>query len=181
MTIFNDWLNSTDQIKCVLIEVQVYDGSSEQNLYFSSRPFQDTSNTYAPVVRSDSIVIAERLSLSGGSGASIGDIELDNTDGSLDQNLYSVWSMRPCKIYFGDVRWNRSDFKLVFNGIIDDIATKDRDSFNLKIRDKMLRLDSPITETTLGGVSQNKDSLIPITLGEVFNVTPLLVDSANLD
>lgn len=179
MSTFTAWLESDDQYKCVLLEVSVLD-TTEKTLYFSSRPFNNSANIYSPVLNGDSITIFERMSLSNGSGTTIGDIELNNADAALDGHLGYVWSMRPCRLYFGDVRWNRSDFQLIFDGITEDIGSRDRDVVNITVRDKLQRLNVPLSETVLGGSTQNKDVLLPLTFGECFNITPLLIDPATL-
>jgi hypothetical protein len=45
----------------------------------------------------------------------------------------------------------------------------------------MQRLNTPVSENTLGGSTDNKNELIPICLGECHNVTPLLADPTTLD
>jgi hypothetical protein len=79
----------------------------------------------------------------------------------------------------GDPRWPRSDFRRVFNGVIANIDSKRRDRLNIKIRDKLQRLNTPVTDVKLGGTSTNKDTLLPVCFGEVHNVEPLLVDPSN--
>ncbi len=177
---FASWLNSNEQFRCVLVEVNVLD-TTEKTLYFSSRPFQNGATKYIPILKGDSITIQERLSLNSGAGLSIGDIELDNKDGSIDSYLNYVWASRECKVYIGDVRWIRSDFQLIFDGITEDIGTRSRDTLNIKIRDKLQRLDSPMSETVLGGSTPNKEQLLPLCFGEVHNITPLLTNPATLE
>jgi len=50
----------------------------------------------------------------------------------------------------------------------------------LKLRDKLERLNAPLSEATLGGSTDNKDRLLPIVFGEVHNIEPLLVNPATL-
>lgn len=82
------------------------------------------------------------------------------------------------KVFVGDVRWPRSDFRLVFDGITDSVGSTARNRINLKVGDKLLRLNSPVTEHKLGGSTSNADKLVPLCFGECHNVEPLLVDSS---
>jgi hypothetical protein len=128
---------------------------------------------------------------------SFGDIEIHNPIGDLDIWLDStyVWVNKPIKVYIGDPRWVVADlaelqaagiFEKVFDGVIEDIDSKDRTTLNIKVRDKLERLNNPITETVLGttgswsGGQDNKETIVPLIFGEVHNVEPLLEDPALL-
>lgn len=174
---FTEWLDSTDRLPCILVHASALVDGVETTHYFSSKPF----TTYQPLLKSGSISINESLSLSGSSAFSIGDVELFNNDGSLDAYFDYVWASRNIQIYLGDVRWDFADFQLIFDGVIDDIASRDRNSINFRICDKLSRLNNPITEELIGGTSQNKDSLKPLCFGEVFNVTPFLSNASTLE
>jgi hypothetical protein len=69
---------------------------------------------------------------------------------------------------------------MIFNGIVADIAPRGRQALALKLRDKLQRLNTPITEAKLGGTSEQRDALLPSALGQVFNMTPLLINAAIL-
>ncbi|PTR04971.1 hypothetical protein C8R30_101168 [Nitrosomonas nitrosa] len=172
---FQDWIESDSTYKCVLVDVDVKDGA-EKTLNLSSRPYPG----YNPIVIGDSISMTERLSLDGRSGFTVGDIELMNADGSIDSYLDYIWANRSVKVYVGDVRFDKVDFELVLDGVTDDIDSKSRDVLNIKVRDKLQRLEFPLTENYLGGSGNNKDSLLPLCFGEVFNISPLLADEATL-
>lgn len=176
MTTFQEWLESEDKFPCVLVNANALVNGIETTFYFSSKSYPN----YLSILNSQSINISESLSLNGESAFSIGDVELFNNDGSIDEYLNYVWASRSIQIYYGDVRWNFIDFQLIFDGVIDDIDSRDKNSINFRISDKLSRLNNPITENVLGGNTQNKDSLIPLTFGEVFNITPLLIDPPNL-
>ena len=88
---------------------------------------------------------------------------------------------RAIKVWSGDPAWPRGDFRLVFDGVIADMGSAGRESVNLVLRDKLQRLNTPITEAKLGGASPNKDAILPIPFGECHNVTPLLTNPATLE
>lgn len=183
---FLEWLETPSAIRMVLIEVQVNVAGQEVTRYIASRPYltgplEVPANTEYLPLATGGLAFTEQVSLTGEAGLSGGDIELDNADGALDSWLADVWRNRPIKVWSGDLRWPRADFRLVFDGIIADVGSTDRNSINLALRDKLQRLDTPITEAKLGGVSTNKDVTLPIPLGECHNVTPLLTNPATLE
>lgn len=187
MSAYTDWLEDQSAIRCLLVEVSVKSGT-EITRYLSSRPFKSASgdtpaNTvYNPIVMGSSVRTVERMSvLDQSASLSFGDIELANHDGSIDGWLSDIWNNRPIKVLIGDVRWTRAEFQIVFAGIVEDAGSRSRDTLNLKLRDKLQRLNTPITETTLGGSTNNKNQLIPLTFGECHNVSPLLTNPATLE
>jgi hypothetical protein len=178
---FGDWLKSQRAIRCVLIEVVAQVGGVETTRYLSNKsyvtgPSDSPANiNYIPAV-SGGVQFTEALALDGTPSMSYGDIELYNISGEKDTWFNDIWRNRSIKIYMGDVTWTRSQFVMIFNGVVADISTKARDRINLILTDKIQRLNGPITEHLLGGTSQNKDKEIPLCFGECFNVEPLLTD-----
>lgn len=81
----------------------------------------------------------------------------------------------------------------MFDGISTDIDSKSRNVLNIKIRDKLEKLNTPVTEELLGNyfqgqivsesvtVNQNRNSLKPLVFGEVHNISPILADSTQLE
>jgi hypothetical protein len=183
---FLAWLGQPARRPCVLVEVVARVSGVETTRYLASEPYttgpaETPSNQYYAPRIVGGCKITERLSLDGsGAGMSFGDIELANSDGALDGWLADVWANRILRMYVGDVTWPRADFRLVFDGVTADLDSSSRDTLNLKARDKLQRLNSVVSETKLGGSSPNADRLLPIILGEVHNVEPLLADKATL-
>ncbi|MDN2700354.1 hypothetical protein O0882_29020 [Janthinobacterium sp. SUN073] len=183
---FLEWLQSPSAIRMVLIEAQVNVVGQEVTRYIASRPYVTgpadvPANTEYLPLATGGLAFTEQVSLTGEAGLSGGDIELDNGDGALDGWLGDVWRNRPIKAWSGDPAWPRSDFRLIFDGIVADIGSSARESINLSLRDKLQRLDTPIAEAKLGGTSPNKDATLPIPFGECHNVTPLLTNPATLE
>jgi len=180
---FAAWLDNPAAIRCILVEVDVKAGGSVVTRYLSNRgyvtgPSDTPANTlYSPLVVGG-IKYTQSLALAGDVSLSFGDIELNNIDGSLDSWLDDYWSNRQLKIFVGDVSWLRSDFRQIFNGITTGIDTRSRTRINIKISDKLQRLNTPVSETKIGGTSSLADNLIPICFGECHNITPVLVDAA---
>ena len=182
---FTAWLASATGIRTVLVEAVARIGGTETTLYLSNRNFT-TASTDSPASTAYMACIAggvstsESLNLDGSPSMSWGDIEIGNADGSRDGWLDYIWANRSVNVYVGDPTWPRDDFRLVFSGVIDDIDSKARDTLTLRLRDKLERLNVPLTETTLGGATDNKDRLLPLVFGEVHNIEPLLVNPSTL-
>lgn len=183
---FLEWLQSSSAVRIVLIEAQVNVAGNEVTRYIASRPYitgpgDVPANTEYLPLATGGLAFTERVSLTGEAGLSGGDIELDNADGGLDSWLGDVWRNRAIKAWTGDPSWPRADFRLVFDGIIDDVASSSRETINLVLRDKLQRLNVPITEAKLGGTTQNMDAILPIPFGECHNVSPLSTNPATLE
>lgn len=183
---FLAWLKSPSSVRCVLVEVQVSVAGSEVTRYLSTSGYVTApSDTPANTVYTPCIVggvnVNEKLPIDGTASISWGDIELANNDGSRDAWLADVWANRAITVLVGDMRWPRADFRTVFSGVVDDLASQGADRLNIVLRDKSQRLNTPLTSTTLGGTTANKERLLPLCFGEVHNIEPLLVDPANLE
>jgi hypothetical protein len=181
------WLKSSAAYRVVLIEAAVQIGGVESVVYLATKPFTTgpgdapANTTYLPIATVGRL-FTERLLLDGEGGLSAGELELENVGGARDAwaGPGYIWNNRAIKAYIGDVRWGRADFRMIFNGIVADIAPRGRQALALKLRDKMQRLNTPVSEAKLGGTSEQRDALLPIALGQVFNVTPLLINAAIL-
>jgi hypothetical protein len=103
---------------------------------------------------------------------SAGDIEIYNADGTLDGWLDDIWANQDVNAFVGDVRWDRTDFRQVFAGTIIDIGCKSRDRLDLRLANKLERLNTPVTDVKIGGNATNPDALLPVPLGECSNVSP---------
>lgn len=182
---FIAWLKSPTARRCLLVEAVASVEGVETTFYLSNLGYvtsgTDTpANThYAPAV-SGGAQITEQLSLDGSASLAFGDIELYNIDGERDDWLGYIWANRAVSVYVGDMTWARDDFRAVFVGVIEDLGSSNRDRLNLKVRDKLQLLNTPVTDAKLGGSTTNAERLLPVCLGEVHNVSPLLIDPALL-
>jgi len=191
------WLEDPTSIFGILVEVTVYDvvAAAEKTLYLSNIGFitTDASVSYSPII-AGGINFTETLPVDGAPTMSFGDIELDNLNGELDSWLDStkyIWVNRYIQAYIGDPFWqcaNLSDvhskFQKIFDGVIADIDSKARDKVNIKVRDKLNRLNVPITSNKIGTYGTwsagqtNQDTIKPLIFGEVFNISPILISPA---
>ncbi|WP_305821400.1 hypothetical protein [Massilia brevitalea] len=184
---FLAWLQSSAAYRCVLIEAAARVNGVETMVYMATRsyttsPADSPANTqYLPIATVDTL-FTERLSLEGDGALSTGDLEIDNTAGVRDAwaGAGYVWKNREIRAYIGDIRWPRADFRMIFNGIVADIAPSGDSALLLKLRDKLQRLNTAITEAKLGGETEQKDALLPFAIGQVSNITPLPINPATL-
>lgn len=168
------WLKSDNAKRCVLIEAGVNVAGVETTRYMSNKNF----GTFIPCV-AGGVTFSESLSLDGSVSLSSGAIEFNNINGEIDTWLDDVWKNRPIRVYIGDEFWQRSDFYLIFDGMIaEQPSSDDRMKVTLTLSDKLQRLNTTVSDVKLGGTSPNSDKLIPLLFGECFNISPLLVDLA---
>ena len=184
---FTAWLKDQSALRCVLVEAEYsYESRGsfyDDSIYFSTKgyttsPTDTPPNLNYPARIKGGVKFTEKISLTGNAGLQFGDIEIDNSDGYYDYLFKYAWTNQNILIVIGDVGWPRADFRTIFNGTIANIASRNRNSINIKLRDKLQRLNTPMTDVKLGGSSSNADRLIPLTFGECFNVRPLLIDVA---
>jgi len=156
--------------------------------YFSNKPYGTTAldtpaSTIYNACINGGVTFSETIDLNGKATIGYGDIQLNNTGGVLDNLLNYIWTNKSVRVYIGDASWTKQDFYQIFSGYIADIDSKNRNSINLILVDQLQLLNTSVTETTIETVNPsatNKDQLLPVCLGECFNVTPVVVDSANL-
>lgn len=176
MQTFLNWLDTPDRQPVILVECDALVDGTVRTIRLSTTIYRHLDYDAAIV---GGVSISEKIDYEGHTPPlSYGDIQIDNTDGSRDNWLNWVWSNRPISVFLGDAEWQKDQFLPVFSGVVDDIDSPSRHRLALKIRDSLQRLNTPVTEAKLGGTTDNQDKLLPITLGAVFNVEPLLIDPA---
>lgn len=182
---FLAWAGSPESIRCILIEAQALSQGVEVTRYLSSVGYVTGPDDVPANVAYDPCVVggvnvSESLPLSGRANVGWGDIELSNHGGERDDWLSDIWSGRPVRIWVGDPRWPRADFRLVFSGVIEDATARSNTTVNLLLRDKSQQLNTALTEATISNGSLTRDVLKPLCFGEVHNATPVLVDEGQL-
>lgn len=195
-----EWLKRTDVVRVLIAQVSVYSGGANTTRYISTHPVTVGGVSYLPVIK-NSVQISSSINLEYSASISFGDIELANNGGALDSWLNDVWVNKSCKIYYGSLPTSitdqslANDYELIFDGVVEDIDSKSFTVLNLKIRDKLEKLNYPVTEALLGNyfhgevladdstayTNQSRNNLRPLTLGEVHNITPLLTDPTQLE
>lgn len=200
MSYSQSWLEDTLALRVVLVQVTAYKLTptvGEVSFYFSNSGYTTSDGTqFNPIIKNIG-GLTESISEDGSASLTFGDIELYNLNGELDyllDNTTYTWTNRSIKVYYGDPTWNYSlanipsTFLTIFDGVIDDIDSRDNTSINFRVRDKIERLNTPVSVNKIGTYGttwpsgqQNKDTLRPIVFGEVFNVSPILINPATLE
>ena len=181
---FVNWIKNGGR-PTVLVEAVARVAGVETTLYMSNTGYTTSpsdappNQNYLPVLR-QGLTIRSEINMDGSPSISWGDVELDNTGGVIDEWLNYVWRGRSLNIYVGDSSWVRSDFRHIFVGTMDGIGASGRDLLNIKLRDKMELLNTSVTDTLIGGASNNKDKLVPMLFGECHNIEPVLKDPTTL-
>lgn len=205
-TFVREWLVSNTAIRGILVEASVLKvgDTSDTVRYLSSfgfttSPYDIPANTEYEAIINGGIKFTEKLDINGNPSLSGGDIEIYNPNGEYDSWLLDTWTNRPINVFFGDPSWPREDFILVFSGVLSGIDSRSRTSINLQVKDKLQRLNTPVSELKYADVAPYPDSsnnspihdpldpldtvpdvYLPVLLGEAHNITPVLIDSSNL-
>jgi hypothetical protein len=184
------WLKRPNHIRRILVEVDgvtTSTGANSTTMYFSNGAYASASTDtpankiYLPIIIGG-VSFSESFTTTGEISVSFGDIELDNRNGGLD-NTYTnlIWARRVIRIYLGDPSWTKSDFKLIFKGLVADVTARDRDTLNLVIVDTLQGLATAISETTFTNTDTTTPQYVPLCFGECFNVTPILTNKSTLE
>lgn len=193
MNNYQNWLETPDIVRVLLVHVEVLSGGTLVTRYLSTH----AAANHLPIIK-NSVSIEESISTQYAASISYGDIEIANHSGEYDSWLYDIWRNKSIKIYTGTLPTDSfvdylQDFELIFDGVVEDIDSKDRNTLNLKIRDKLEKLNTSISENLLGNyfqgttvsestyVNQYRNNLRPLVFGEVHNITPMLIDSTTLE
>lgn len=183
---FQAWCEDSAALRTVLVEAVAEVDGVETTFYWATRGYT-TEGVVSPVaylgIVSTGVRFTEQISLDNEASLSAGDLELHNLDGGLDEYLTYIWTNRRVQAWIGDLRWPREDFRLIFDGIAAGMDSRGPDRLNLKLRDKLQRLNTPVTEVKLGAAApgEAEDALAPLVFGQVHNMTPALIDEPTLE
>ena len=176
------WLDSPNNRKCILADVGYY-SSTEKTMYLSTLAYYDGDIEYLPIIVGG-VSFAESLSADLTISINYGTIELENTGGAYDSFLQHIWKRRNINIYIGDPSWPKSDFTLIFSGLVENLISSGESSLQLTLVDKLEKLNEAITVKTSKNLTGNytiknsqEEKLLPVLFGEVFNLSPMLVDN----
>lgn len=176
------WLDSPNNRKCILADVGYY-SSTEKTMYLSTLAYYDGDIEYLPIIVGG-VSFAESLSSDLTISINYGTIELENTGGAYDSFLQHIWKRRNINIYIGDPSWPKSDFTLIFSGLVENLISSGESSLQLTLVDKLEKLNEAITVKTSKNLTGNytiknsqEEKLLPVLFGEVFNLSPMLVDN----
>jgi hypothetical protein len=175
------WLGSSSAQRVTLFEVGVKSAGGDTMRYLSTKAYNKVASTPYKAIVVSSLKVTESISMDGEASLSAGAIELNNADGKFDAWLDDIWANQDVNAFVGDVTWERADFFLVFSGTIIDIGCKSRDRLTLELANKLERLNTPVTDLTIGGSATNPGALLPVPLGECSNITPVPTNPNTLE
>lgn len=178
---YKAWLSNQSAIRCVLVEATVKVGGSEIVRYMSNRGYvtggaDSPANTVYEAIISGGVKLTESISIDASPTISFGDIEIDNTTGRLDSWLNDIWDNRSISVYYGDVKWARSDFRRVLKATCGGISSSSRTKLNLLLRDDLQKLNVSVTTTLGSGDAVYGTKVDPLLFGECFNISPRLLN-----
>lgn len=196
---YQTWLEKPGTVKILLVQIERTSGAVTE--YLSTHTVTVGGQDYQGIVK-NSFEINESINTDYSASISYGTVDVVNGNGERDAwltNAY-IWVNKPIRIYVGELPAPgvsadlANDFELIFDGIIADIDARDRFTLSFKVRDKLEKLNTSISESLLGNYynlaqnvstvvynNQNKNNLRPLCFGEVFNVTPLVTDPVYLE
>jgi hypothetical protein len=175
------WLKR-DAARIYLLDIEAQIGGTESivrvsDIAYTTSPTDTPANTPYTPCASVGTGFVERLSLTDTASLQHGTVRLRNVDGALDAWVAYVWTNRTLTVSLGDPSWPRADFRVRFVGTIAEVYREGTDIM-IKFRDKMERLNTPVTEAKLAGDTLNSDAVVPVGVGEIHNATPALKSAA---
>lgn len=116
-------------------------------------------------------------SLLGRSTQGFGDVTVVNEDGKLDDWVRWNWAGRGSRVLVGAPGWRYCDFMVTARGTVERVEAASSGTLVFKLRDSSNVLARKLTPRALiGGTGPEAAKPRPITIGYVFNVTPVLED-----
>lgn len=173
---YQAWLERDSRVRVVLCEAK-YNGGTE---YFANRGYvSGPTSTPANTAYDDLLFSVPEIRSAIDQSATLGDIQVLNAGGELDSWLDRAWVGREISLYFGDASWNRDDFRRIFQGIISEFVAPSSTIVSFGVADKAELLDVPASDSLYtGDAHPQKDKGKPRVYGDVFNVSPVLIDEA---
>lgn len=185
MTVFRSWLESLDQRRAVLVEVDYLNGGALGTLYLSNRPFVSGATDTPKSTPYDDVILRGLTysremggQVSGSLGLSVGSVALAASPEIVAASSFE-FAGQAVRVYLGDQRWPRSDFQLVAVLTAEALEPTNRTEYSLKFRTERLDLNEPLNLSTFSA-GQNVGALKPVCFGQCRNVRPVQVDSAGL-
>lgn len=182
---FNSWLESLDQRRTVLLEVDYLQQGQPGVLRLANRPFASTPTDTPPSVPYDDIILSgltygARMSgqASGSLSLTIGSVQLAVTPELEQAALFQVAGQK-VRVLLGDERWPLSAFQLVAVLTAESLEPESIGRYRLNFRTERLQLNEPLNTAVLSA-GPNKDKNKPLLLGDCLNIQPVQADDSGL-
>ena len=173
---YQAWLKDDNQERAILVEAKYYD-TSEKVRYMATHSFVSLpTDTPANTVYDDLIVSVPSIQSQVGMSFGVGNIDLVN-DGSLDVWLNDAWDGRGLSLLIGDPTWARDDFRQIASLVTEAFEVVNNNKMRIRVRDKREKLNvNAQNNYYTSGEAFGKP--IPLTVGQVFNITPVLINAS---
>lgn len=185
MSAFQTWLESLDQRRTVLLEVDYLNAGTLGTLYLSNRPFiSDATDSPASTPYDDVILGGLTYSremggqVSGSLGLSVGSVTLAASSEIVLASSFE-FAGQAVRVYLGDQRWQRAHFQRVAVLTCEALEPINRTEYALRFRTERLDLDEPLNLASFTS-GKNTGALKPICFGVCRNVRPVQLDDAGL-
>lgn len=172
------WLQRPGIFRCVLVEIDYLDNGTLKTAHFARGNFRSAGSdtpAYTPyrdiIVGGLTFTSSIDAALFGHSPSGLGDIQLLAIP-EAEMLLTKAVAGNPVRIYIGEESWPKAKFYQVAT-LISDGVTASGNNVRVLFRDFAADLNAPVlSKRTADG------TLIPLCLGRVFNVTPVLVNES---
>jgi len=188
---FAQWSKDQASKVTVLAEVKFgYESASlpaEGTIYLADRAYVTAAGDAPSNTRYRDVILKapefERLidlrKLGGQGQSSVGDLTLNNADGSLDFLLEAILDGRDVSLYVGDKDWSRADFRLYGVAVVQGVKATDDTKIVIGLTDRNYLLNATLVGAVMA-TGPNAGKPKPIIFGDVPNVdlSPYLYDTA---
>lgn len=167
---YQAWLESPSERRVVLAEL-THAGGTE---YLSNRGYITASgDTPASTPYPGALLEVPYIAAGIDGRAALGDMLIVNDGGDKDAWFARKWAGHPVRLYLGDPAWARADFRLIVDGLIDQVLADGGGGIRVQFYDQRRKFDALVQSTELADGAP-----APIAWGSVFNATPRLIDAA---
>lgn len=181
MPSFSQWLESHDQRRTVLLEVDYLQDGKEGTLYLSNRPYTSypsdspSNQPYEDVILTGLKYSRNIAGVAGGEfRTQVTSVQLAATPEIAEARSFE-YSAKAVRVYLGDERWKRNDFVLIAKLTGVALSELSRDSYQLDLLTASVDVDQQVnTGVVSSGV--NKDQTLPVLIGDCLNVSPVKAD-----
>lgn len=167
-TDYQRWLRDSQSDRCLLIVLH----NSAEPLYLSSRPYTTRpTDSLANIAFRECLTLAPELS--DDESLEIGDLEF-TWPGKVVELRARYWRGYPFKIYLGASSWSFDDFRLIHSGFVDSVTRSQQDRLRVEFASAGMALEQSVATRF------DSEVRLPVCLGSVNNVTPVLVGDYEL-
>jgi len=192
-TSLDELVSDASASKSYIVILKPFNGTAEETIFLSDRgyvsePSETPPNTYFDARVNEALNFQRSMFQSGRVGGrsipSFGSIILANGDGGLDDFATYAWDNRDVEVKVGEKGANLSNHFTIFKGKSKSIEFNDLE-VQVIIRDGQEAFTRTFPPNVYGGTGGNDGSAImagtpkPLCFGQVFNITPVLVDESN--